>query len=233
MVLTGDTKPGFSTCQSPIFYETRYTESMFDFTPQELQVLRSLSTPDKIQDYLDVLPANYVKDGATLFSPRRVLREQKAHCIEGALLAVAAFQVNHQEAWLLDLRTVHYDEDHVVTLFKKGERWGALSKTNHPVLRYRDPVYRSVREIALSYFHEFFMADSGRKTFTDYSRPFSLKPFGTEWMTSEEDLWDIAIALDESPHYRLFPRGTRLRKVTKIERDAYQMTEWKKEDPRT
>lgn len=206
---------------------------MFDFTSRELAILQSLSTPDKIQDFLDALPANYVKGGDTLYSPRRVLREQKAHCIEGALLAVAALTVHRQSSWLLDLRTFHYDEDHVVTLFRRGDYWGALSKTNHPVLRYRDPVYRSVRELALSYFHEFFMADDGRKTFTDYSRPFSLKPFGTAWMTSEEDLWNIALALDDSPHHRLFPRGTKLRPVTHIERDAYRMTEWKKNDPRT
>lgn len=206
---------------------------MFGFTDPELKVLKSLSTPEKIQDFLDALPANYGKEGHTLYSPRSVLRKRKAHCIEGALLAVAAFMVQGKASWLLDLRAAHYDEDHVVTLFKKNGYWGALSKTNHPVLRYRDPIYRTVRELVLSYAHEFFMADDGRKTFTDYSRPFSLKRFGTDWMTSEEDLWDIAVALDDSPHHRLFPRGTKLRAVTQIERDAYKMVEWKKDDPRT
>lgn len=206
---------------------------MFGFTQDELKILKSLSTPDKIQDFLDALPANYVKEGDTLYSPRRVLRKEKAHCIEGALLAVAAFAVNNQESWLLDLRTKSYDEDHVVTLFKKNGYWGALSKTNHPVLRYRDPIYRTVRELALSYMHEFFMADDGQKTFTDYSRPFSLKKFGTAWMTSEEDLWEIGAELDDSPHYRLFPSRASLRPVTQIERAAYKMVEWKKEDPRT
>jgi hypothetical protein len=208
---------------------------MFGFTQAELKVLRKLSTPDKIQDFLDALPANYVKQGDTFYSPRAVLREHKAHCIEGALLAMAAFAVNGKESWLLDLRTKHYDEDHVVTLFKKGNYWGALSKTNHPVLRYRDPIYKSVRELALSYFHEFFMADDGRKTMVDYSRPFSLKRFGIEWMTSDENLWDIAIALDNSLHYPIVPAGAsrHLRPATRIERDAYQMVEWKKSDPRT
>ena len=206
---------------------------MFGFTEKELKILKSLSTPDKIQDFLDALPANYSKEGDTLRSPRGVLRERKAQCIEGALLAVAAFMVRGKESWLLDLRAAPYDEDHVVTLFKRNGCWGAISKTNHPVLRYRDPIYRTVRELVLSYAHEFFMANDGRKTFTDYSRPFSLKRFGTEWMTSEEDLWEIALALDDSRHYRLFPQGTRLRPVTQIERDAYQMVQWKKDDPRT
>lgn len=206
---------------------------MFGFTEKELKILKSLSTPDKIQDFLDALPANYSKEGDTLRSPRGVLRERKAQCIEGALLAVAAFMVCGEESWLLDLRAAHYDEDHVVTLFKRNGCWGAISKTNHPVLRYRDPIYRTVRELVLSYAHEFFMANDGRKTFVDYSRPFSLKRFGTAWMTSEEDLWEIALALDNSRHYRLFPRGTRLRPATQIERDAYQMVQWNKDDPRT
>lgn len=207
----------------------------FGFAPAELQVLKRLSTPGKVQDFLDALPANYVKAGDTLYSPRLVLRERKAHCIEGALLAVAALAVNGVESWLLDLRTKHYDEDHVVTLFRVGEHWGALSKTNHPVLRYRDPIYRSVRELALSYFHEFFMLADGRKTMVDYSRPFSLKRFGTEWMTSEADLWDLALALDDSSHYPLVPRAVArtLRPATKIERDAYRMVEWPRGDPRT
>lgn len=208
---------------------------MFGFDEKELTLLKALNTPKKIQDFLDALPANYVKNGDTLYSPRLVLRERKAHCIEGALLAVAALAVNGEQGWLLDLRTVAHDEDHVVTLFKKGTYWGALSKTNHPVLRYRDPIYRSVRELALSYFHEFFMARDGEKTMRDYSRPFSLKRFGTDWMTSEDDLWDIALALDNSPHHRILPvssvRG--LRHATPIERDAYQMVEWQKSDPRT
>lgn len=208
---------------------------MSAFTRAELTLLKQLNTPEKIQDFLDALPANYVKQGDTLYSPRLVLRERKAHCIEGALFAIAALTINQQNGWLLDLRTVSYDEDHVVTLFKRGNLWGALSKTNHPVLRYRDPIYRSVRELALSYFHEFFMARDGEKTMRDYSRPFSLKRFGTGWMTSETDLWDIAMALDDSPHYRILPVSSvrRLRPATGIERDAYQMVEWKKSDPRT
>lgn len=214
-----------------------YTQRKFltGFTKKELNLLKRLSTPDKIQDFLDALPANYVKQGDTLYSPRLVLRERKAHCIEGALLAVAAFAVNGQPSWLLDLRTKHYDEDHVVTLFRKGGYWGALSKTNHPVLRYRDPIYRSVRELALSYFHEFFMVESGRKTMVDYSRPFSLKQFGMSWMTSEEPLWDIAIALDNTRHYRIAPKTIErsLRPATEIERDAYRMVEWRRSDPRT
>lgn len=198
-------------------------------------MLKKLPTPEKIQDFLEALPANYVKQGDTLYSPRLVLRERKAHCIEGALLAVAALAVNGTASWLLDLRAKEYDEDHVVTLFRRQGLWGAISKTNHPVLRYRDPIYRTVRELVASYVHEFFMLADGRKTFVDYSRPFSLKRFGTGWMTSEEDLWDIAIALDDSHHYRFFPAaaGRQLRRAAEIERRSYALVEWRRSDPRT
>ncbi len=208
---------------------------MFGFTPAEMRELRQLSTPRRVQDFLETLPANYVKTGDTLYSPRSVLRERKAHCIEGALLAVAALAVNGRESWLLDLRAKSYDEDHVVTLFRERGYWGALSKTNHPVLRYRDPIYRTVRELAASYIHEFFMLADGRKTFVDYSRPFSLRRFGTAWMTSEDDLWDIALALDDSRHYRFFPPALdrTLRPATEIERQSYALVEWRRSDPRT
>lgn len=207
---------------------------MFGFTQTELAVLKPLNTPEKIQDFLDILPANLSERGDTLYSPRLVLREQKATCIEGALLAVAVLTLHHQPAWLLDLRTKQYDQDHVVTLFKKGRYWGALSKTNHAVLRYRDPIYRSVRELALSYFHEFFMASDGRKTMLDYSKPFSLHRFGTAWMTSEKDLWSLGMALDDTRHFSILPQDhrIRLRQATSIERSAYALVEWPGHDPR-
>lgn len=207
----------------------------FGFSSEELRVLKKLRTPVHVQTFLEALPANYVKKGDTLYSPRAVLRERKAHCIEGALLAVAALALHGVESWLLDLRAKAYDEDHVVTLFRQRGYWGAISKTNHAVLRYRDPIYRTVRELALSYAHEFFMMQDGRKTFVDYSRPFSLRAWGTDWMTREDDLWDIALALDDSRHYRLFPSSLDhwLRPATKIERDAYALVEWPRSDPRT
>lgn len=207
---------------------TCWDSCMFGFTQAELAVLKPLNTPEKIQDFLDALPANLSERGDTLYSPRLVLREQKATCIEGALLAAAVLTLHHQPAWLLDLRTKRYDQDHVVTLFKKGRYWGALSKTNHAVLRYRDPIYRSVRELALSYFHEFFMMSDGRKTMLDYSKPFSLRRFDTAWMTSESDLWHIGMALDDFQHFPLLSRDQRirLRRATAIERLAYSLTEW-------
>src|SRR6185369_14947632 len=125
-------------------------------------------------------------------SVRQVLKKKKAHCIEGALVAAAALWVHGEEPLLLDLFAEKdpYDDDaHVVALYKRNGYWGAISKTNHATIRFRDPVYKTLRELALSYFHEWFMNANGVKTLKSYSRPLKLKRLGTEWLTSEEDLW--------------------------------------------
>ncbi|MHB1118079.1 MAG: hypothetical protein ACYCZ7_00920 [Minisyncoccota bacterium] len=210
---------------------------MFGLSKAELAVLKKLSTPQKIQDYLDTLPQNYEKSGDTYRSPRRVLRDQKAHCIEGAMLAAVALWLQGERPLILDLKTVDVDidPDHVVALYKKNGYWGAISKTNHAVLRYRDPIYKTVRELALSYFHEYFLVTNGQKTLRSYSRPVSLKRFGTAWITAEDDLWHIAEALDDVPHFPLVPKGNErhLRAASPVERTAGSIPEWIKDDPRT
>lgn len=169
-------------------------------TLPEVRLLRKLNSPRKIQDFLETLPYSFDRGQDMLRSPRRVLRERTAHCIEGALLAAAALWVNGQRPLLLDLRSTPDDLDHVVALFRWHGNWGAVSKTNHAVLRYREPVYRTVRELALSYFHEYFL-DDGRKTMRDYSRPYDIAHrHGFAWLTRQDDLWDIAQDLDDSPH---------------------------------
>ncbi len=210
---------------------------MFGLSREELAVLKKLNTPNKIQDFLDALPLNYEKNGDTCRSPRTALLEGKAHCIEGALIAATALWLQGEKPLLLDLKTIDIDidPDHVVALYKKNGYWGAISKTNHAVLRFRDPIYKTVRELALSYFNEYFLATTGQKTLRSYSRPFSLERFGTEWITSKEDLWHIAEALDESPHFSLVPKNHQrhLRPASPVERTASSIPEWNKDDPRT
>lgn len=208
---------------------------MFGLSKKELAVLRKLSTPEKIQDFLDALPINHEKEEDTCLSPRQVLREKKAHCIEGAMLAATALWLHGEEPLLLDLTTLRYDDDHVVALYKRNGYWGALSKTNHAVLRFRDPIYRTIRELALSYFHEYFMVTTGRKTLMSYSVPFSLKRFGTEWIVSEENVWYIAHALDDIRHFPIVPEKNKrlIRKASLIERKVGGVAEWKKMDKRT
>ena len=208
---------------------------MFGLTQEELKIFKKLSTPQKIQDYLDTIPRNFEKKGHTCYSARMVLREQKAHCIEGAFFAATALLINGEKPLLMDFQTTPEDEDHVVALFRQNGYWGALSKTNHPVLRYRDPIYKTPREIALTYFHEYFMVSNGKKTLRAYSKPFSLLPYAPRFITSEERLWDIAEELDDSPHFKLVPKINMrlLRPASEIERQSFYLSEWKKEDKRT
>lgn len=204
-------------------------------TKEELGVLRKLKTPIQIQDFLDTLPINYEKKGETHMSPRRVLRERKAHCIEGALLAAAAFWIHGEEPLLLDLTAAAEDDDHVVALYKKNGYWGAISKTNHATLRFRDPIYHSLRELALSYFHEWFLDENGLKMLRSYSMPLNMKRLGSEWVTAEEDLWHLDEALDSLPHFSLLPAKNKkhLRPADGMERRAGALREWSKKDKRT
>ncbi|MEK9175339.1 MAG: hypothetical protein AAB795_01975 [Patescibacteria group bacterium] len=203
---------------------------MFGFNKDELKILKKLNSPVKIQDFLESIPFNFEKHGITLMSPRKVLREKKAHCIEGALFAAAALWVNSKRPLLMDLRALEHDFDHVVALFKIDGHWGAISKTNHVVLRYREPIYKSPRELAVSYFHEYFL-DDGKKTMRDFSKPFDLRKYQKQnWTTAEEDLWFIERALNKSSHEQILTRSmlARLRSADKIEIAAGKLTQWKK-----
>jgi hypothetical protein len=208
---------------------------MFGLSPKEEALFKRLSTPIKIQDYLDLLPMNHEKGGETHMSPRRVIKEKKAHCIEGALLAAAALWYHGEEPLLMDLVSHWEDDDHVVALYKKNGYWGAISKTNHPGLRWRDPVYKNVRELAVSYFHEWFFYADGKKTLKEYSKPLNLKKLGTDWVTSEKNLWNIDTELNALPHFRIYPKANAraIRNATPIERKAASTEEWSERDPRT
>jgi hypothetical protein len=215
----------------------RLTRQESGLTPAEFKTLAKLSTPIKIQDFLDTLPMNWEKKGDTHYSPRRVLKEKKAHCIEGALLAAAALWMAGEKPLIMNLsaRLGKGDDDHVVALYKRGGRWGALSKTNHASIRFRDPVYRTLRELALSYFHEWFLNSTGEKVLECYSKPLDMRRFGTEWLTSEKDLWDVADALSERKHYFLVPKGNwrYVRRADTMELAAGRLTEWSRSHPRT
>ncbi|MBU3664858.1 MAG: hypothetical protein FGM15_03130 [Chthoniobacterales bacterium] len=208
---------------------------MFGLTKTEQAILRRLNTPQKIQDFIDRLPVNFEKRGDTHYSPRRVLRERKAHCVEGALLAAAALWFHGRPPLLLDLKTILLDDEHVVALFKENGYWGAISKTNHAVVRWRDPIYRTVRELAASYFHEYFRDEDGIKTLTSYSRPFDLRRFGQDWITAEHDWWELDDLLNATPHYPLVPPRNRrhIRRATPFERKVLNKREWSENDPRT
>jgi hypothetical protein len=163
---------------------------------------RRLSAPMRIQEYLDGLRYNTEADGETFRSPRRVLRDETANCIEGAVLAAAAFRVAGRPPLIMDLTAVH-DEDHVIAVFRRGLHWGAIGTSKFTGLRFREPVYRTLRELAISYFEHYYNL-KGERTLRGYGRPVNLARFDRlQWMTSEEDLWPIAEHLERIPHVAL------------------------------
>jgi len=197
-------------------------------TPAEHRVLARLDTPQKIQTYIEKLPPNFELKGDTCMSPRRVLKTRTAHCAEAAVLAVAAFVYHGKPAWLVDIQSLPSDQDHIVTLFRERGLWGAISKTNHAVLRWRDPIYRSPRELMMTYAHEYNL-DGGKKSMLAYSKPFSLARYApARWFIAPDDLDWLMVALDDSPHRALAPKHAlrRRRRTTRVELKSQDVTEW-------
>ena len=207
---------------------------MFGLPKKFYSNLKQLNSPIKIQNFLNTFPINHEKNGETYMSPLKTLRAKKMHCFEGAILAALALWINGKKPLLLDLKTKR-DYDHVVALYKINGHWGCISKTNHGVLRWRDPIYKTVRELAVSYFHEYFDNDTLKKTLRSYSEPFNLSRFGTDWITSEKDLHWLVQALDKSKHHFIFPLKNlkHFRKADKIEVKIGRVIEWKKNHPKT
>ena len=202
---------------------------MLGLTRAEFAVLRRLRTPEKIQQFLYGLKQNFERDGETCHSVRMVLKERRAHCIEGAMLAACALWIHGEPPLLLDFQAVH-DFDHVVALFRRHGRWGAISKTNGIGLRWRDPVYRSLRELAMSYLHEYYNKRD-RKTLRTYSLPYDLRRMATaDWVTAEDGAWDLIDHLEATRHYKLMtPAQTRsLLRRDPFEREVGNLLQYRK-----
>lgn len=201
----------------------------------ESKIFRKLSSPRRIQDFIDTLAINMEREAKTYMSPRRVLRTGQAHCVEGAMLAAAALAFHGERPLLLDFQAAYDDEDHVVALFRENGHWGAISKTNHPGLRYRDPIHDSVRGLAASYFHEYYLWD-GRKSLRHFSHPFDLARYAPErWITAEADLDWLVHLLDASAHMPIIPKGNlrKLRPASAFEIHASAAVEWLEDGRKT
>lgn len=189
------------------------------------RLLANLRTPERIQDFVASLPTNFEPDGDTCLSVAETLRQRRAHCIEGALVAACALWLNGHKPLLMDFQASG-DDDHVIALFRHGAHWGAISKSNHVWLRWRDPIYRSPRELALSYFHEYVYG--ARKTLRRYSRPFDLSRVDPKlWVSTRDDCWEITVAIDEIVHYPLLSaaQARRLRRRDTMEQRAGKLVE--------
>jgi hypothetical protein len=195
----------------------RNGRELFNLTAENLRTLRTLKTPAQIQRFIDELPYEYAN---TARSPQRALRERKGHCLEGALLAAAALRVNGQPPLLMDLEAVH-DDDHVVALYRERGLWGGIAKSNFAGLRFRAPIYRTFRELALSYFEHYYNL-RGERTLRAYSRPVNLVRLDSQhWMTAEEDVWCVPEALIAAKHYPLLPDQV-ARSLPRLDRRTFE-----------
>ena len=201
---------------------------MYNLSKKEEKILSKLDNEKKIQDFLNNLKINFEENGETCMSPRRVLREGKAHCIEAAFLAYLCFKIHNRKSWLVDLTATKEDFDHVICVFKKNGKYGAVSKSNHACHRYREPIYRDIRELVMSIFHE-YIDKKGRKTLRSFSVPILLDKFDyLNWHTTENDLWEIAEHLAEIKHFNILNKKQvrNLRLADKIEIKAGNLTEY-------
>jgi hypothetical protein len=182
-----------------------------------LRTLRALKTPARIQKFVDALDYQYAD---TAWSPAHVLRERKGHCLEGAILAAAALRVNGHPPLLMDLEAVR-DDDHVVAVFREHGLWGGIAKSNFAGLRFRAPVYRTLRELALSYFENYYNL-RGERTLRAYSQPVNLARLDRcRWMTSEEDVWCVPEALIAARHYPILPDKV-ARALPRVDRRSFE-----------
>jgi hypothetical protein len=184
---------------------------------QDLRTLRALKTPARIQKFVDSINYQYAD---TAWSPRRVLRERKGHCLEGALVAAAALRVNGYPPLLMDLEAVR-DDDHVLAIYRERGLWGSIAKSNFAGLRFRAPIYRTLRELALSYFEHYYNL-RGERTLRAYSVPINLARLDSKnWMSAEEDVWCVTDLLIDARHYQLMPDKI-TRSLPRLDRRSFE-----------
>ncbi|MFI5388902.1 MAG: hypothetical protein ACHQY2_04210 [Candidatus Eremiobacterales bacterium] len=179
-------------------------DAMHGFSAREWRTLRSLKTPAGIQRLLNALSYH---DADTAWSPRRVLREGTGHCLEGGILAAAALRAIGHAPLILDLEG-EKDDDHIIAVYRERGHWGAVSKSHFNGLRERPPIFRTPRELALSYFEDYYNG-RGERTLRRYSRPIDLSRFDhLDWMTTERPIWFVPRYLvEEARHIPLISRA--------------------------
>jgi len=191
--------------------------------------LAALRTPERIQEFVSTIRWNRETAGPTALSVVEVLRQGQAHCIEGAFVAATALWLSGHPPLLIDLGAARGDVDHVMALFRRGRHWGAISKSNSPFLRYRDPIYRSLRELTLSFFPQY--VKHRRKTLRTYSVPVDLRRHDPAlWVTRAGFCHELVDALTGARHFDILPAGREpgLRPIDEIEARANTLRDFPK-----
>ena len=182
-----------------------------DFSADELDFLKTLNTPEKLQDYVDSIHYNYCENGYICKSPKRVLRENNAHCFEGSLFIASVRRINGHIPFVIDMQGIEND-DHVIVPFKKKGLWGAMAQSRTYTLKWRDPIYKSLRELVLSYFP--FFIKRNIPVLRTYTEPIDLTIYDyMNWETTDNCLEELGDKLTESPHKNLFPNNLQIRQV--------------------
>jgi hypothetical protein len=187
-------------------------------TKNELKISGSLNSPFKIQEFLDSIPYSTEE---RYRCPRSVLQDNKAHCYDGAVFAAAVLQMIGYPPLLVEMLPNDRDDDHVLAVFRQGTCWGAVAKSNFVGLRYREPVYRSLREMIMSYFESFFNI-AGERTLLGYTAPLNLNRFNKlDWLIDDRTMDVIGDALNGVRKYRIMtPAMTR--KLTCVDKRSYK-----------
>jgi hypothetical protein len=181
----------------------RPTRAALGLSVAAFSALARLDSPPAIQAFVSAIPTNRERGGETLLSVAQVLRQQRAHCIEAAFVAACALWIRGEAPLLMHLDCAPSDDPHVVTLFRRDGAWGAISKSNGAHLRYRDPVYRTLRELAMSYLHEYFDR-RGRKTLMSHSGAFDMRRLdASQWVSRSDDCEEANARLAFARHYPL------------------------------
>ncbi len=187
-------------------------------TKSEHRMMSKFATPRKIQDFLDRIPYSV----ETIYRcPLRVLRERTAHCFDGAMFGAAALLRLGYPPLILNMPAILHDDDHLLALFKRDGRWGAVAKSNFVGLRFREPIYATLHELVMSYFEQFYNVER-KKTLRAYTVPLNLKAFDKlSWMTSDEALERIGERLDEIRKVRLLTRRM-IANLSLVDERSYQ-----------
>ncbi len=188
-----------------------------NLTKTELRIFTKLRAPFKIQEFLDSIPYS---DEERYRCPRSVLRDRKAHCYDGAVFAAAALRMIGYPPLLVDMLQNGRDDDHVLAVFRRNNRWGAVAKSNFSGLRFREPVYRGLRELIMSYF-EFYYNIAGEKTLVGYTAPLNLNRFDKlSWLVDDNAMDIIAIELDSNRKNNIITKAM-ARQLSAIDKRSY------------
>ena len=188
------------------------------WTKQEKSILNKLDSPEKINKYLAKLKYK-VKDGC--YSPSLVMKYQTAHCFDGALMGAAALEFHGHRPLIVDL-WAEDDDEHVICVYQVRNLWGSIAKSNTSLLLERAPVYKSIRELVMSYFDCYFNY-RGKLGLYSYSKPINLNQFNRfNWRHTEENLDLLTEHINNARHYQILsPKKLRqLPKVNSIIKEA-------------